>query len=67
MLHEIVIAFDGLQRPCAKPDSASRTLLHIGTAFGHAELLAADVGEHGEALPDFVMRGTGKAQPQPAF
>src|SRR5581483_12461649 len=46
--------------------SALRAPLHIGDADGHAEFLAADVGEHGHAFADLLLGGAGKAEPQPA-
>src|SRR4051794_30880097 len=46
--------------------SSPCSLLHIGAAFGHAELLAADFREHGDALADLFVRGTGETQPQAA-
>lgn len=38
--------------------------LYIGAAGRHAELLAADFGQHGDAFADLLMRGARKAQPQ---
>src|SRR6267154_6855744 len=46
--------------------SASRPLLHIRDSGGHAELLAADLGEYRDTFADLLMRWIGEAQPQPA-
>src|SRR5690349_24717969 len=47
-----------------RPHLPPRALLHIGAAGRHAELPAADIGQHGDALADLLMRGAGKAQPE---
>src|SRR5262249_59264673 len=41
--------------------------LYIGDAFRHAELAAADLGKHANALPDRLHGGTGETKPQPAL
>src|SRR5262249_23253314 len=40
---------------------------HIGDARGHAELLAAHVGEQRDAVADLLDRGAGEAEPHPAL
>jgi hypothetical protein len=41
--------------------AASGPFLHIGAAGRHAELLAADLRQHGDALANLLMRRTCKA------
>src|SRR4030081_90860 len=46
--------------------SRLRALLDVGDPARHAELAAADVGEHGDPLADLVVGGAGEADAQPA-
>src|SRR5262245_57762327 len=60
----VVLPACSLARACAI--SSPRGLLHVGAAHRHPELAPADVGEHGHALPDRLVRGAGEAQPHAA-
>ena len=64
-LLRISLVFRGDSRFVRRVDSersAPRALLHIGNSFRHTKCLAADFGEHGDALADLLVQGAGKAQ-----
>src|SRR4051812_26855334 len=42
-------------------------LLHIGNSRRYAELAPADLRQRGDPLADFIVRGTGEAEPHPAL